>query len=475
MMRIQAGDIHLLHLQTRMPFKYGIATMTRTPHAFVRMRLETAGRISTGIAADVLPPKWFTKNPERDIHDEVLEMAQVIQHAVQLAIGLEANTVFELWQKVWAAQDAWGRQQKLPPLLVHFGTSLVERGLIEAFCRHAHRPFWQLLRDNAFGMRLGSIHAELASHEPSEFLPSEPLAQITARHTIGLADPLQDTDIAAADRLNDGLPQSLSACIGAYGLRHFKIKVVGNIDKDRDRLRRIAAIIDAHAPAQFAFSLDGNEQFHAAVDFIAYWNELVHDRELQDFFQHLLFVEQPFHRNQALDLAAVKSLHDWTQRPPLIIDESDAELSSLPTALQLGYSGTSHKNCKGVFKGVANACLLAALRKQGRTSCITSGEDLANIGPIALLQDLAVCAALGIASVERNGHHYFAGLSMFPKDVQQNILTQHDDLYHASPNGWPTLRIEHGSLRLTSINNAPFGVGFELNVEQFQPFQKFDF
>ena len=58
-----------------------------------------------------------------------------------------------------------------------------------------------------------------------------------------------------------------------------------------------------------------------------------------------------------------------------------------------------------------------------------SGEDLANIGPVALLQDLAVVASLGVRSVERNGHHYFAGLSAFPRAVQQQILTHHGDLY----------------------------------------------
>jgi hypothetical protein len=90
----------------------------------------------------------------------------------------------------------------------------------------------------------------------------------------------------------------------------------------------------------------------------------------------------------------------------LIIDESDAELDSLPRALALGYHGTSHKNCKGVFKGIANACLLEALRRQsGGDRLVMSGEDLANIGPVALLQDLAVVATLGVSSVERNGHH----------------------------------------------------------------------
>ena len=96
-----------------------------------------------------------------------------------------------------------------------------------------------------------------------------------------------------------------------------------------------------------------------------------------------------------------------------------------------------------------------------------SGEDLCNIGPVALLQDLTVMAALGLESVERNGHHYCAGLSMFPPTVQQQALSAHADLYQASPAGWPTLQIAAGTIRLASLNQAPFGVGFVLDVEQF--------
>ena len=33
-----------------------------------------------------------------------------------------------------------------------------------------------------------------------------------------------------------------------------------------------------------------------------------------------------------------------------------------------------------------------------------SGEDLANVGPVALLNDLAVMSVLGVEDVERNGH-----------------------------------------------------------------------
>jgi len=154
----------------------------------------------------------------------------------------------------------------------------------------------------------------------------------------------------------------------------------------------------------------------------------------------------------------------------LIIDESDAELDSLPRALALGYHGTSHKNCKGVFKGIANACLLEAMKRQSAGSrLVMSGEDLANIGPIALLQDLAVVATLGVRSVERNGHHYFAGLSAFPSAVQEQILDRHGDLYRRTSGGWPSLDIVDGELALGSIVDSPLGVGFELDVTQFTP------
>jgi hypothetical protein len=76
-------------------------------------------------------------------------------------------------------------------------------------------------------------------------------------------------------------------------------------------------------------------------------------------------------------------------------------------------------------------------------------------------------AALGIRSVERNGHHYHAGLSQFPRSVQQQVLAHHPDLYAASADGWPALKITNGEINLQSINQAPFGVGFGLKMEQF--------
>ena len=468
-LRVCEADLHLHNLHTRMPFKYGIATMTHMPMAFVRVALEVNGRPPVlGVAADLLPPKWFTKDPARDVLDEIHEMLDVIETALETAEGQNAPSVFDLWLHLYDSQTAWAKTEGKPPLLAHFGTSLVERAVMDAFCRASAKPFHRALLDDDFGIRLGELRGELAGFTPAKWLPARPHNEIIVRHTVGLSDPLTDADIAREEQLSDGLPQSLAASIRVYGLRHFKLKVNGDPAHDLDRLRRIAAVLRAECGEDFAFTLDGNEQFKSFAEFRQFWETLRADDSLKPFLTKLLFVEQPLHRSLALHKDASAALADWPERPPFIIDESDGELDSLPAALALGYDGTSHKNCKGVIKGIANRCLLAH-RQEAKPArpLLMSGEDLCNVGPVALLQDLAVCAALGIKSVERNGHHYNAGLSQFPRAVQEDILRAHFDLYHPSPAGWPTLTIQNGRVSLGSVNEAAFGVKFLLNPGQF--------
>ena len=112
------------------------------------------------------------------------------------------------------------------------------------------------------------------------------------------------------------------------------------------------------------------------------------------------------------------------------------------------------------------------MRKEetGQTFHLTA-EDLANVGPIALNQDLAMVALLGITHAERNGHHYFRGLSMFPEDLWAD-LTQ-TGLYHR-PENFPTLHIQEGSLNLESINQAPFGTQHLLDSTRFTPIEDWE-
>jgi hypothetical protein len=74
-----------------------------------------------------------------------------------------------------------------------------------------------------------------------------------------------------------------------------------------------------------------------------------------------------------------------------------------------------------------------------------------------LLQDLAVVANLGITHSERNGHHYFRGLSMFPAELQEATVRAHPDLYRMHSEGFATLRVEAGRLQVGSVVDSCFG------------------
>jgi hypothetical protein len=83
-------------------------------------------------------------------------------------------------------------------------------------------------------------------------------------------------------------------------------------------------------------------------------------------------------------------------------------------------------------------------------------------------------AVLGIGHAERNSHHYFAGLSMYPQAMQAAILAQHSDLYHRHPAGFPTLTIKKGRINLGSVLQAPFGVGADLDPTVFTLVDEWD-
>lgn len=465
---IREFGFFIRNLSLRVPFRYGIATMTRTPHFVVRLLVEMDGVKQHGFAADNLPPKWFTKNPDSAYSDEIVDMIGVARHAAEIACALPpSDSVFALWREISEAQEAWAHQRQIPPLLANFGVSLIERAVIDAFCRATHTPFARAVQENTLGIDLSAVHQELKGLTPADLLPPSPERSVILRHTVGLADPLVDGE--EHDHPDDGLPLSLEAFIREHGLTHFKIKLGGDIERDRLRLLRLAEVIERHT-ADYRFTLDGNENYRAVAPFRMLWEGFRADPAIARFLQHLIFVEQPFHRAVALDESTTAELLAWKDRPPIIIDESDADCSALPTALAGGYAGTSHKNCKGVIHGIANACLIAERRRlQPQLSLHLSGEDLTNLGPVALLQDLAVAATLGILHVERNGHHYFAGLSQFPESVQRETLRCHGDLYVLHAKGYPIVAAHEGKLDIGSLVEAPFGVAFEPDLSEFTP------
>ena len=144
------------------------------------------------------------------------------------------------------------------------------------------------------------------------------------------------------------------------------------------------------------------------------------------------------------------------EEKPVIIDESDDSLEAFPRARRLGYTGVSSKTCKGLYKSLLNAarCRLWN-REEGAVRYFMSGEDLTIQAGLALQQDLALVSLLGLAHVERNGHHYVDGMAALPSTEQAAFLEAHPDLYERA-HGAVRLKIRDGDLQLGSLGCPGF-------------------
>src|SRR6202007_1065227 len=100
-------------------------------------------------------------------------------------------------------------------------------------------------------------------------------------------------------------------------------------------------------------------------------------------------------------------------RRDFIIDEADDSYDAFPTARALGYRGISSKSCKGLYKSIVNAARAAKWSAEGKKYFV-SGEDLTCQAGLAVQQDLALGALIGVTHAERNGHHYVDGFATTP-------------------------------------------------------------
>lgn len=461
--RISAVDAFVTHVNTRIPFRYGIAEMTMAPHVLVQVTIEHDGRSAAGWASEHLPPKWFTKDAERAFADEVRDMVSVIEHAVEVARGTSAATAFDLWWHVEAEQTAWAETEGIPGLLSSLGTAIVERAVIDATCRLLGIPFREALMTGALGFDAVRLHPELDGQTVRDWFPGEPGERIAVRHTVGLSDPLVDAEVI--DDPGDGLPVSLEAVIRHYGVTHLKVKTAGDLEADIARLSRILQLT-AQLGVEPRFTIDGNESMRTAEHLVTWGTGLLAAPGVGDVLrERLVAVEQPFHRSIALGPDAGSAL---ARLPlPVIIDESDAGLRTVREAMDLGYAGGTYKGCKGVFKGLANAALI---RHRGASAhTVLTAEDLSTLPPLTVNQDLVVAAVMGLGHIERNGHHYFGRLAPLDPGLEDRVLEAHPDAFERHADGRVRLRIEGGEIALGSMLATGFGLGTHVSADALVP------
>ena len=451
----------------RLPFRFGVITVTNSVNAIVRVRIGLPdGSTSEGVAAEALAAKWFEKSPAFSDEQNLDQLRQSLDIAIDHYRVLGWNTPFGLSAHTYLQQQARGAQLGLNPLVACYGPALLDRAILDALGKATGQSFARMIAANLPDIEATALAPDIHDAQLQPFLAGlKPGQTIDVRHTVGLVDPLTAADRPASERVNDGLPETLEEVVSYYRGRYYKLKVAGDVAADLDRLSRIASVLDAGA-GDYRVTFDGNEQYDDVEGIVELWRKVEETPALARMVKATLFIEQPIKRAMALS-QPVTALAEYR---PVIIDESDGELSSFPTALSLGYTGVSSKNCKGFYKSILNASRIAKLNVEvGSERYFMSAEDLTTNAGISVQQDLALVSLLGLAHVERNAHHFINGMSSVPEAEQKAFVSAHPDLYE-KPRGKPArLKARGGTLKLGSLGCPGFAVGVDLDFKSMRP------
>jgi L-alanine-DL-glutamate epimerase-like enolase superfamily enzyme len=473
---IESIDFFMRNVSMRLPFRYGKACLVAAPLFHVRLMARSAeGGAAYGTSADMLPPKWFDKAPDKSYRRNISDLILAAKTGAQAYrdIGAQLRSPFELWREASDVTMEAASLVGLNGLTGSFGSSIIERALIDATGKFAGTDLHTMLRENILGIDPGAVHEELRDRRPADSMAVTPTRSLFIRHTVGLGDPIRDADIGPDDRLDDGIPQSLESWIREAGVRYFKIKVSADLNADRARLAAIAQLLDEALPEKYQVTLDGNEQFPSCDALESWYAAMEFEKDLRNLLGRVIFIEQPIERTSALSPEAAAGLERAGELPPVIIDESDDSIDSFKRAVALGYRGTSVKNCKGVLKGFLNKMLVDHFNGLGN-GYLLSGEDLCNQPIVPLQQDLCTLGALGLTHAERNGHHYCGTLDHLSPFELADCLDAHGTLYE--PFGQSArLRIRDGRINLVSLEQPGFGLGIDTDYDHMTPLADWEY
>jgi hypothetical protein len=430
----QIKDIQVFQraVTLRLPFKFGAATVTACPQAFVKVTLSIEGVEWQGASAELMVPKWFDKSPQRTQDDnfDQLRLCVVKARDAYLAAG-SAQSAYSLSVSTTERVIDQMLMQGHPRLVGQFGPALLDKAIADAVLRSQNQSW------------ISGLGAGLLGDPWSGCLKLHQANSVWLRHTVGLADRLTDAEPLTAQE--DGLPNSLTQAIDAYGLKYFKLKVSGQLDADIERLAKIETVLSK--VKDYKVTLDGNETFQNVESLSVFVHAMTQHEATQRLLERTLLIEQPLPRAIALE----EKIPTMPLNIPVILDESDDHPDVLVKGLALGYRGISSKACKGIYRSLHSASLV-----QQTPQCLLSGEDLTCQAGLGVQQDTLLATSLGVQHIERNGHHYVKGFGIAPTHESNDFAKAHADLYSSNHAG-VHLNVQQGQINIASLHQAGFG------------------
>jgi hypothetical protein len=439
--RLSVKSIALSERQVefRSPFRFGAVTVFSAPQLFVHVEVDIEGRgRGLGASAELMVPKWFNKDPRLSADETVEQLRKSVSFARDLYLADPSfNTAFGMHAERIATQLERCAAAGIPALAACFGPAEIDKAVLDALLRAVSLDVCSGLRANIVGLD-ARLTPDLDRAAIERFLSGRaPLSQIALRHTTGMLDPLS----------------SLEEVVRETGCRYFKLKLCGDPVKDRDRLADIATTLSGLV-TDFHVTLDANEQYAEVARLQTLVSALTRDLALAPLAKRLLYIEQPLPRELTWDVPLGDLCRDFS----FIIDEADDSYDAFPRARLLGYRGVSSKACKGLYKSLLNGARAMGWSADVAGRNFVTAEDLTCQAGLAVQQDMALVAFLGVPHAERNGHHYVDGFGETPTQEAEAFLSAHPDLYE-KVGGRVQLAIHNGNISVGSLAAPGFASG----------------
>ena len=412
----KATDIRLVRVSSeteqfnyRTPIKFGGRVVDDVVLLHVTAEVETRdGRRGTGFGSMPMGNIWAWPSATTTGEQSLQAMTALGRNLAEGANGYEGlGHPLEITHDLSADYAARAGEvtaemgiEAMPRLAQLVSASPLEAAIHDAYGKTLGENSYNLLSSEFVNRDIASyLTDEFAGEYLDRYTSRDPKPTMPLYHLVGALDPLTDGDIA--QRINDGLPETLPEWIAADGLTHLKIKLNGdNLDWD---VERVVSVDRVSAEAQAArgctawyYSADFNEKC-ANVQYVLDFLAKVGERAPQAL-DRLQYIEQPTHRD--LKANPDNRMHEAAKIKPVVIDESLVDFECLLLSRELGYSGVALKACKGHTEALLMG---AAAQKYGMFLCV---QDLTCPGA-SFLHSASLSARIPtVAAIEGNGRQY---------------------------------------------------------------------
>ena len=290
-----------------------------------------------------------------------------------------------------------------------FAQGLIDRAVIDALCGIHEMPIADAVRENLQGIDGAAIPA-LAGFDLLAWLGTlTPEESIAVRHRIAADAPI--TADAVSDWLDDGLPETVEEVAAAYGYQDFTVALNGNAEADAERLKELAPVLE---PLDYRLMLQRTETAdEQPAD--GWWEQVSRTPGLERL------------------CASVIGILDTTEGNTGTICRADADL--YPSLID------------------------AALAVHNGDAALRAADSLAPPG-IAVQQQLAWTALLGIPVAGCTADAFADGFGGASPEEQEGFLLAHPDLYRFEEDA-TRIRIQDGHAEIGSLAVPGFGCAAE--------------